>query len=259
MGHVETNRAFARKPPENLKNIRFILVEPQTPGNVGSACRAMKTMGLSDLVLVRPEPFRDVTEARNLAHGSYDLLDNARVVDTLEEAVGDVCLVAGTTNRRRIGVLPDMLTVKQAAERLVEASRTQRVGVLFGREDRGLSTSDLSHCQIIATIPVAEGMPSLNLSHAVQVLAYEMFQYSLGERAHRLAPLAVNAEREALVQRVMDLLLSIGFTPFKDDPQTYTETLRRVFGRVGLEQRDARALHKLIATVQHYIAQHCRE
>ena len=119
--------------------------------------------------------------------------------------------------------------------------------------DRGLSTSDLSRCQVVATIPVAEGMPSLNLSHAVQVVTYEIFQASLGAMARKRADLAEIAEQEALIQRVNSLLLSIGFTPFKDDPQTFAQTLRRVFGRAGMERRDVRALHKFIATIQRHI------
>ncbi|MBI3946835.1 MAG: RNA methyltransferase [Armatimonadetes bacterium] len=248
-----SNRALARRPPDNLANVRFILVETQTPGNVGSTARAMKTMGLSDLVLVNPTPFRGVPEARNLAHGALDVLEGARVVTDLQEAVGDLHMLVGTTNRRRIGVLPEMVTAKEAAVEIAAISQDHRVGVLFGREDRGLSTAHLTHCQVVATIPVAEGMPSLNLSHAVQVFAYEVFQASLGALRRRPADLAALSEQEALIQRVNSLLLAIGFKPFKEDPGTFAQTLRRVFGRAGMERRDVRALHKLVATLQRRI------
>lgn len=250
MSKNETTRAFARRPPENLKNVRVILVEPQTPGNIGSTARAMKTMGIEELVLVRPAPFRDSDEARNFAHGALDVFENARVCESVEEAAADLHLLVGTTNRRRIAVLPDMVTVREAAQEVAQMSQAHRAGILFGREDRGLSTADLTRCQVVATIPVAEGMPSLNLSHAVQVFTYEIFQASLGSMARRTADLAAISEQEALIQRLLQLLLSVGFTPFRDDPQSYAQTLRRVFGRAGMERRDVRALHMLVSTLQ---------
>ena len=103
---------------------------------------------------------------------------------------------------------------------------------------------------MIATIPVAAGMPSLNLSHAVQVFTYEIFQASLGTMARRTADLADISEQDALIRRTNDLLLSIGFRPFRDDPESFVHTLRRVFGRAGMERRDVRALHMLIGTLQ---------
>jgi len=255
MGRKSSNRAFAHRPPECLQNVRFILMETQFPGNIGSTSRAMKTMGLTDLVLVRPTPFIDVPEARNLAHGAIDVLENARSGETIEEAIGDLTLLVGTTNRRRIGVLPDLRPVVEAAKQIAEMARQgYRVGVLFGREDCGLSTRDLTHCQAIATIPAAAGMPSLNLSHAVQVVAYEIFQASLGKMLCKQADLADIAEQEALIRRVNDLMLSTGFRPFRDDPEAFAHTLRRVFGRAGMERRDVSALHKLIATLQHCVA-----
>ncbi|MDH7568034.1 MAG: RNA methyltransferase [Armatimonadota bacterium] len=245
-----SNRAFARRPPSFLENVRVILVEPQTPGNIGSACRAMKTMGLTNLVLVNPVPFRQHAEARNFAHGAHDVLESARVVQTLGEAIGDLHLLVGTTNRRRIGVLPEMCTAREAAQRVAETAPTHRVGLLFGREDRGLTTPELTHCQVIATIPAAEGMPSLNLSHAVQVFAYEVFQASLGTTVRRPADLANLAEQEALLQRVNALLLAIGFVPFRNDSEAFAQTLRRVFGRAGMQRQDVRALHKLVSALQ---------
>ena len=250
MSKQTTNRAFARRPPENLRNVRVILIEPMYPGNIGSTARALKTMGITDLALVRPQPFRDVDEGRQMAHGCLDVFDAARVFDTLEEAVADLHLLVGTTNRRRIGVLPDLCTAREAAAQMVEVSHSHRVGILFGREDRGLSTPDLTHCQVIATIPVAAGMPSLNLSHAVQVFTYEIFQASLGTMARRTADLADISEQDALIRRTNDLLLSIGFRPFRDDPESFVHTLRRVFGRAGMERRDVRALHMLFGTLQ---------
>ncbi|NLC59165.1 MAG: RNA methyltransferase [Armatimonadetes bacterium] len=254
MRRKSSNRALARRPPANLNNVRIILIDPQFPGNIGSTCRAMKTMGLTDLVLVRPPAYRDVAEARSLAHGALDVLEAARAVETLEEAIGDLHLLVGTTNRKRIGVLPDMMTVAEAAEEIVPVTQDHKAGILFGREDRGLSTEELTHCQVIATIPVAEGMPSLNLSHAVQVVAYELFRASLGPLARRCADLADLSEQEALIRRVNDLLLAVGFRPFRDDPESFVLTLRRVFGRAGMERRDVRALHKLISTLQHRLA-----
>lgn len=249
----DTNRLLVRRPPPNLENVRFILVEAQFPGNIGATARAMRTMGLRHLVLVNPVPFREVPEARNMAHGAWEVLDSARVVATLEEAIGDLHFLVGTTCRRRIGVLPNVVTAREAAQEIATMSQDHQVGVLFGREDRGLSTAHLTHCQVVATIPAAEGMPSLNLSHAVQVFAYEIFQASIGNPRRRPADLANLSEQEALVRRVNALLLAVGFTPFKEDPETFAQTLRRVFGRAGMERRDVRALHKLLSVLERRI------
>src|SRR5688500_8873641 len=128
--------------PAVLENMRLILVEPRTPGNIGAAARAMKAMGLSRLALVRPGAWRQAPEAWYIAHGAEDILSASEEFAELDAALAPLLLVAGTTNRRRRHLYATPERPDTAAARLVEAARGGPVGVLFGNEDTGLSSDD---------------------------------------------------------------------------------------------------------------------
>ena len=234
-------------PP--LDNVRIVLVEPQVPGNVGAVARAMKNMGLSSLHLVRPW-FRDHPQARYMAHGSEDILDGARVTDTLEEAVGDAVLVAGTTRRRRHNV--PFVGPRRAAEDLVTAARNGQVALLFGREDKGLSNEELCICRLLITIPSSERQPSLNLSQAVMVMAWELFTALVPECEQRLNP-APASVLEEMYGHLEAALVLLGFRQWNDG-DNYMKSLRRVFSRTGLERRDVAVVHKLCGEIEKYTA-----
>jgi TrmH family RNA methyltransferase len=265
--------------PACLERIRIVLVEPRTPGNIGATARAMKTMGLSRLTLVSPAPFREEGEARPaaslpaeaggasseevvaggeqaaafaraLAHGAEEILEGAEVVGELSAACAGAHLLVGTTNKRRSRVLPDPTPAREAAARIAEVAQTHEVAVLFGREDAGLSTRELSLCQLCVTIPAARELPSLNLSHAVQVLAYEIFLAALGAVPRPAPDLAGVVELEALYERTVRLMLRAGFAPHEEDPETFVASLRRALGRAALEKRDVRTLHRVLGSLE---------
>jgi TrmH family RNA methyltransferase len=236
--------------PAVLANVRILLVEPQTPANIGAVARAMKTMGLSRLVLVRPSAWREAREAWYIAHGAEDVLEVAEECETLDQALAPLRLVAGTTNRRRTRVHPDPEPPETGAARLVAAAQGGPVGVLFGNEDTGLSGADLSRCPLVITIPSAVERPSLNLSHAVQVVAYELFRAAadaLGPPAPDLAPAV---ELEALYARLLRLMADYGFRFRHGDPDTFLGSVRRCFGRAAFERRDLRTMHLILATFE---------
>ena len=162
---------MTKKKP-NLDTVSIVLVEPQVPGNVGACARVMKNMGLKRLVLVNPW-FHNHPQARYMAHGSEDILEDAKVVDNLSEAVADSVLVVGTTRRKRHNT--PFMNPRQAALEILGSSRSGPVSILFGREDKGLSNEELKWCQIHVSIPSSQAQPSLNLSQAVMVMAYELF------------------------------------------------------------------------------------
>lgn len=153
--------------------IVFILVEPALPENIGASARAIKTMGFRSLRMVNPMQYL-TGKARWVAHGSDDILDNASVYTTLAEAVEDTTLIIGTTARYR--------TIKKEyvpAERLVTLLESSehidgKVAVVFGREESGLTNEELKLCDITTTVPLAAGFPSLNLSQAVMIYAWEL-------------------------------------------------------------------------------------
>jgi TrmH family RNA methyltransferase len=236
--------------PTALANVRIILVEPQTRANIGAVARAMKTMGLSRLVLVRPVLWREAQEAWYIAHGAEEVLEASEEYDDLDTALAPLVLVAGTTNRRRSRVHATPERPDSAAARLVAAARSGPVGVLFGNEDAGLSGADLSRCLVVITIPSAVARPSLNLSHAVQVVAYELLLAVAGEVGPSAPDLAPAVELEALYTRILRLMQGIGFRFRQDDPETFLASVRRCFGRAAFERRDMRTMHLILATME---------
>lgn len=250
---AESFRALQVDVPENLANIRVILFEPREPGNIGSVARVVKGMGLSELYLVNPVPFQDADAAWKMAHGAKDVLKNSRVVPALEDALVGIKYLVGTTHRRRDPRLPPPVTARTAANSVASVSQNQSVGLLFGREDFGLSTDQLSLCQLIASVPMATKNPSLNLAQAVQIFAYEVFIASLDEHVPENITYADINALEEFYQRVTRLLDKVGVVPYNQDWETYLKSLRRVFSRAPLEERDIATLDMIFSTTYRHI------
>jgi tRNA/rRNA methyltransferase len=151
----------------------FILVEPAVPENIGASARALKTMGYSELRMVNPCDFRN-TEAKKLAHGSYDILENACVFNSLAKATEDCHFIIGTSAKHR-RVKHDYYQITEIAG-LIKSKENiiGKVGIVFGREERGLSNDELHSCDIISYIPMKTVYPSLNLAQTVMLYAYEL-------------------------------------------------------------------------------------
>lgn len=246
-------RAIPVNVPKNLDNIRSILLEPREPGNIGSAARAVKGMGLSQFYLVNPVPFLDVPATWYMAHGATEIIENCHVVETLEEALEGIQFLVGTTHRRRGDKLPHAVSAREAAQEIASISQTQQVALLFGREDFGLSTHQISRCQLTASIPMATKNPSLNLAQAVQIFAYEVFLASTeGVPPVTLEHAEIN-EIEAFYNRIIDLLQRIGVSPYNQDWETFLQSVRRVFSRTRLEKRDIATLDMIFSTTNRYV------
>ena len=164
-----------------LSNIRIVLVQTYHPGNIGASARAMKTMGLNNLVLVNPRCFPD-PEASQMAAGAEDVLDNTRVVDSLAEAVSDCVQVIGASARLRSLPLPLYDEPETMGRELVNTAVTDPAAMVFGRERFGLTNDEIRCCTHQVSIPANPGYGILNLSQAVQVLCYETY------KAWRLRP-----------------------------------------------------------------------
>ena len=239
--------------PDYFTRIHIILVEPKVPGNIGAVARAMTTMGLTRLVLVNPVEFRQEAEARWMAHGAGEILDNARVVPALDEAVNDLALVVGTTNRTRGIWLSPIEPVAAACAELSTVARNQPCGILFGREDRGLLNDELQRCNVIARIPAATAYPSLNLAQSVMVCAYELFRIGGDAPPASEARLAENRAVERATLRVHETLLRLGFESTPSE-ETFLRSIRRVLRRsLRLEQRDVAVLHKVCDEIDAYV------
>ncbi len=152
-------------------NIRFVLLGTTHSGNIGAAARAMKTMGLIDLALVNPEDFPS-SQATSRASGADDLLFNAEICNTMDEAIKKSKLVIGTTARKRHLDIP-VINAREAAQILVKESQQHPVSLVFGKERYGMTNQEVERCHYLVRLPTVESFSSLNLAAAVQVLSYE--------------------------------------------------------------------------------------
>lgn len=250
---TESFRAIPVSVPKNLENIRIILFEPREPGNIGSVARVVKGMGLSELYLVNPVKFQHIDAAWNMAHGAKDVLKNCHIVPELKDALVDVQYLVGTTHRRRDMRLPPPVTAREAGEKVASVSQDKLVAILFGREDFGLSTDQMSLCQLTASVPMATKNPSLNLAQAVQIFAYETFMASLEDTAPTDIDYAEVNALEEFYGRVTRLLDKVGMTPYNQEWETYLKSLRRVFSRAPLEERDIATLDMIFSTTYRHI------
>ena len=232
---------------------RIVLVGTQHPGNIGSAARAMKTMGLHDLALVAPERFPD-PEAFALSAGASDVLDEAAVYASLGEALADCRLVIATTARHRSVPMPE-LSPREAAARLLEAAADGPVALVFGRERTGLENEELQRCHAAVCIPANPAYSSLNLAQAVQVLCYEWRMAWLASQPRPASPReeaeppATHAELEGFFDHLGAFMDEIDFHKGKD-PAVVTQRLRRLFLRAGPDSRELRILRGLLSDTQ---------
>lgn len=239
--------ASAAAPSLQLANIRIVLVETSHPGNIGSAARAMKTMGLGSLVLVAPKCYPGA-EAKALASGADDVLGAMRIVDTLADALAD-CVFAVAASARPRDISPEVLDARRAAERLVMTGAGGPVALVFGNETSGLSSDDVRRCGAVAHIPANPDYSSLNLAAAVQVFAYELRMAVEsgvpGPGGNQDVP-ATHVEIEQLIAHAEKTLADLGFFD-PANPKRLLPRLRRLAGKARLEREEINILRGMLA------------
>ncbi len=203
-------------------NVVFILIEPAVPENVGAAARAMKTMGFREMRLVNPcDHLSD--PARWLAHASNDILEQADVFATFEEAVADIDFIVGTTAKQRL-VKEDYLSTRELAG-LIQAkgNSVRKVAVVFGREDSGLRNEELRRCDVVSTVPLQTVYPSLNLAQAIMLYAYELSVLNT-EGQEEVRAVNENGFR-SMKEKAATILLELDF---KEESAIYPRILERL-------------------------------
>ncbi|KEQ17936.1 tRNA (cytosine(32)/uridine(32)-2'-O)-methyltransferase TrmJ [Endozoicomonas numazuensis] len=237
-----------------LSNIRIILINTFHPGNIGSAARAMKTMGLSDLCLVTPQQFPD-SNADSMAAGAQDVLAGARVFQTLDEAIADCSMVVGTSARTRNHTFTrPMLTAEDCAEKLVTQASRNPVALVFGQETMGLTNQELEKCHYHVSIDANPEYPVLNVASAIQILCYDIRKAELRKTQAEYSdneadeyPLA--RELEYFYEHLEDTLNDIDFI-IKQHPGLVMTRLRRLFNRSRPEAKELNMLRGILAAVQ---------
>ncbi|HEX9023760.1 MAG TPA: RNA methyltransferase [Geobacteraceae bacterium] len=229
-----------------IENVTVVLVEPQNPGNVGMVCRAMKNMGLSELRLVNPCQ-TDHPEAHKFAVAARDLLEAAKVFPTLRDALSDSPFSVATT-RRHGKYRQEIFTPAEIAEKVLGVGNAGRVALVFGREDSGLTTSEVSLCRWQATIPTAGDYGSLNLAQAVLIFAYELFRCAGGSVPRKARVPAAGGDLETLYDHMEATFLRIGFLN-PQNPAHIMRTFRRIFARAEIDERELSVLRGLMAQI----------
>ena len=233
-----------------LSSIRIVLIATSHPGNIGSTARAMKTMGLNSLYLVTPSSFPD-NRAREMAAGADDILENAIVTDSLDEALAGCQLIFATSARPRGLSLPG-LTPPSCAEFINEQSDTTQVALVFGRERSGLTNEELLKCHYHIHIPSNPEYSSLNLAQAVQIVVYELRMKLLSPKAEvtlRTDEYATADEIEQFYEHLREVFIDIQFLK-ESNPRRLMQRVRRLFNRVNLEKMEVSILRGMLSQVQ---------
>lgn len=241
-----------RKHPQ-LAQIKIVLIETSHPGNIGAVARAMKNMGLSQLALVNPKQYPSV-EASQRASSANDVLNGAEVFDALEAAVADCNVVVGASARLRKVKWPQ-LDVRQTAAKAMQVTveAGDKIALVFGREDSGLSNDELDKCHYLAHIPTNPAYSSLNLAQAVQVFAYECLMASdiqTGEAAQGDQPKLASAEQlEGFYGHLYQALQDIEFL----DPEKnarFMRRMRRLFNRTQMDPKEVDIMRGILTAAQ---------
>jgi TrmH family RNA methyltransferase len=245
------------------QNIFFVLVEPGEPGNIGASARVIKNMGFRNLCLVKPPPEISV-EGRWFARNAHDVLDSAEVHDAVEEAIRDKAVVVGTTRRegKRRGVI---MPVEQGTARIRDLAANNKVAILFGREAEGLYNDEVDQCGFLLKIQSSKIQPSLNLSHAVLIVAYELSKHGqkidatsgrAGKKKYDnstlIEDLKAHGEIAPLYERISRVLELLEYIPRGDRNlmENIIVTLKHFIGRAGITEKELNIIQGLCTQIE---------
>lgn len=235
-----------------LNNVRVVLSHTTHPGNIGAAARAMKTMGLSHLYLINPRHFPD-PQASAMAAGADDVLQNAVVCSSIDEALEGVVLTVGMTARQR-DISNEVMSPREAMPQVVQQATVQHVALLFGTEMSGLTNEEVSRSQMLVNIPANPEFSSLNLAAAVQVISYEL---SVAAESYQpvaqLAQPAAHQQVEGFMSHLEKTLHEIGFFTTQN-PARMMQRLRRLYARARLEADEINILRGILSVTTEYNA-----
>ncbi len=234
----------------NRENIVIVLNKPKYPGNIGAVARCAANMGLDQIIVAGGgNPDREDI-LRMATHFAADKVDRILYFDRLEEALADFHYVVGTTSRLGRGRLSTLQPRALAAE-LVDRSQNNRIALLFGPEDFGLTNDELKYCHSLVTIPTSEDLKSINLSHAVMILCYEIFLAGREGREVFTPKLATSRELEGMYGQLKEVLTNIGFIN-PQNPEYWMLKVRRLLSRVGLYSKDVQIIRGICRQIEWY-------
>lgn len=231
-----------------MNNISIILVEPQSPGNIGSVARVMENTGFSNLALINPVDYKN-NEAYSMACNACGTLLQAEVFSDIRSAIKGSGLVVGTTRRKGRERYP-VFTLQEAIPNILNAAKKNKVSILFGREDKGLKNEEIKLCDLLVEIPTHKKYPSLNLSNAVLLTCYELFKAETPSGSTmKLAPWE---EMESMYIHLEKAFrkLDYGEKGGRHLLKAMMNSFKRLFGRTGLMQKEVNMIRGICAQIE---------
>lgn len=235
-------------PPAACRNISVVLVEPQSPGNVGSTARAMRNTGFADLVLINPCDYKN-NESYSMACKADGVLETARVFPDLESFIPEPRVLVGTTRRIGRHRYP-VITLSEAVPEILRLAASNRVAILFGREDKGLLNEEIPVFDMLVEIPTSDEYPSINLSHAVFTVCHHLYTgASPRAPAIKVAP---RGELEQMYEHMERTFRGIGYGDKGGEYllQAMMRSFRRLLGRTGLMQKEVNMLRGVFTQIE---------
>ena len=239
-----------------LENVSIVLQRPRYPENIGAAARAICNMGIRDLVVVEPENYDLERVNRMATHAARSVVEHIRRFDNLNDALAPFGFVVGTTARLG-GQRDSTMTPETLAMRLAPISRKNRVAILFGPEDRGLTNEDLRLCHALVNIPTAD-FTSINLAQSVMILSYAMFTAGSSAAGDAAPRLAERHELDGMYEQLRDILVRIHYLN-PENPDYWLHKLRQFFTRLELRAREVSIIRGIIRQVNWYSEKRYRD
>ena len=239
----------------HLDQITLILTRPKYPGNIGSVARAAKNMGIHRIRVVKrgdPDMEEIYPQIHKMAtHLAADVVEKIEFFQTIEEAIADATYIVGTTARFGTARRP-VIDPVEMAERLIDVSQNNHVAIVFGPEDAGLSTQELQCCHDFVAIPTSDAFRSINLSHAVMIICYELFKASLPGQDKGFTPkLASSGELEGMYAQLQDMFVKIDFIN-PENPEYWMTSVRRMLSRLRLQAKEVKMIRGVCRQVLWY-------
>jgi len=240
----------------DLDNVSVVLHRPRYPENIGSAARAMRNMGIGRLVVVAPEQFDLVRVLRLATHAAGATVKNIEAYDTLAEALAPFHYVVGTTARRG-GQREAIQTPESIAKELIPIATENRVALVFGPEDRGLTNEELRLCHRLVTIPTA-AFTSLNLAQAVMVVCYELFKATLAEKPSFVPKMASRRQLDGMYDQLRDVLVRICYIN-PENPDYWMHRIRQFFTRIRARAKEVSIVRGICRQIDWYAEKRYRD
>ena len=239
----------------NLDNLYVIMVEPKNAGNIGSAVRAMKNMGVSNLRLVNPVEYREDDQQRKLGYRSQEIIESSEEFPTLKEAIKDISLVFIATSKKGKWK-KDFLIPPDAAKIVVERLNVEKVAIVFGREESGVTIEEALLANYYINIPSAVSYPSLNLSQAVMVTVYDIYKEFIGNSATpKLPPMAKKDNFERLNENIWNLMKSLEFV--EEEKGLFFQSIKRTLNRTHWTNADIAVFDRVCKQVRWFSESKC--